>query len=114
MGKKNKAKCMRKTEVRAEIIKTKTHICSTSTQKVSTLPYSDEGHGAHQCPKEESTLCSLFVFHPHKSGHKAVAVRGIRAESQGRRYTHTHQNTSSVLQTTVCEACVQVYVFISM
>lgn len=43
----------------------------------------------------------LFIyFHPHKAGDKTVAVGG----SEGRvpvSQTHTHQNTSSVLQTTV-------------
>lgn len=44
---------------------------------------------------------------PHEAGDKTAAVRrseGRGSESKGCEHTHTHQNSSSVLQTTVLGA----------
>lgn len=76
-----------------------TDICShIETEKVSTLPYFNEGHSAHQCPEEElMSLCSLFVFHPHKSGHKAVAVGGLKGRVPGSQiHTQTPKHFISI------------------
>lgn len=61
--------------------------------------------------------CAVSFFHPHKSGHKAVAVGGLKGQSPRVADTHTHQNTSSVLQIMVYDFCAkhmhktQVYIY---
>ncbi len=50
------------TEVKAEMCgENKQHLFHIETEKVTTLPYLDQGHGAQQCPMEESlTLCNFY------------------------------------------------------
>ncbi len=71
------------------------------TETVSTLPYLDQGHGTQQCPVEELLSLCNFILRPHTAGDKTRAVGGSKGRVPGFRHTHTHQNTSSVLQTTV-------------
>lgn len=69
----------------------KQHVFPIQTEKVSTLPCLDRGHGTHKCPVEESlSMCRLFIFTPARQVTRPRQLEGQRAESQGRGHTHTH------------------------
>lgn len=74
----------------------KQHLFHIETEKVSTLPYLDQGHGAQQCPVEESlSLCNFF--RPHKAGDKTVAVGGSKGRVPGSQvHTHTPKHFISI------------------
>lgn len=46
-------------------------------------------------------IVQFIFFRPHKAGDKAVAVEGSKGQSPRVTDTHTHQNTSSELQTSI-------------
>lgn len=46
-----------------DVQRDKQHLFPNETERVATLPYLDQRHGAHQCPEEELLkFCRFFFF----------------------------------------------------
>lgn len=92
------------TELQAEMCRETNSICSPSRQRGWQHYRVRIGDTAPptMCPEEESLFVLQFIFFrpPRKAGDKAVAVGGSKGRVPGSD-THTHQNTSSVLQTSL-------------
>lgn len=91
------------TEVMAEMCgENKQHLFHIETEKVSTLPYLDQGHGAQQCPMEESlTSCNFYFCTSAMQVTRLRQLEGQRAESQHWRHTHTPKHFISITNNTV-------------
>lgn len=74
----------------------KQHLFPNETEKVSTLPDLDQGHGAQQVSGggvvvivQFFFVCLCVFFRPRKAGDKTMAVGGSRGRVPGSQ-THTH------------------------
>lgn len=76
----------------------KQYLFPIETEKVSTLPYADRGHSVgQQCPVEETSSVRRFLFSaPARQVTRPWQLEGQRAESQGRRHTHTPKHFISI------------------
>lgn len=88
------------TEVKAEMCREdKQHLFPIETQKVSTLPYLDRGHGTQSVQWRSRCHCAVYLFSPPQGrwqGRGSWRVKGQRPRVAD---IQTHQKTSSVLQT---------------